>query len=465
MTAPDFTTAPNQAYAAVDTHPPGQGWFAFDVLMPRARKGEAKRFAMTVWNFHVEGRDKLLSIRQDTTSGDLWYRVPRTRDGADPGKRTALWNGMDLALQFDLPKLAILKDRASKRCSLDHVFDIVDVRYEKDGSAFWLKLGLRQGDIGTEVEPMDLAHLSGLLDRDPLSNPTGPGESVRSDKLSPDQLEAACELAMQVHENTMPRSDAMAKLFGEQGIKESTASVLLNNYRCLATGTEIRSPMSAEGMAIFADSVIAIEGTSALPKVISAITGFIHYARRQWKYEAHGMQVLLRRLQADEELSAKLEAIETAFAEEDADFRDNGTPSTVRREVWARGPQHAAFRRRLFRRWKDACSVHGSACNGQLIASHIVAWSLDESLRGDPDNGLLLSVPLDSLFDRGLISFDNDGVLVRSRKLDAGTAKHFGVVSDLRLEWNRITRRARDRIMLNLKRHRECHSAAHGYTV
>ena len=465
MTPPDFTTAPNDAYVAVGAHPPGRGWFAFDVLMPRARKGEARLFAMTLWNSNVEGRDEFRSIRRDTASGDHWYRVPRTRDGANPLKRKALWNGIDLALKFDLPKVAILKDRVSGQCSLGHVFDIVDVRYEEDGSAFWLKLGLRGGDIGTEVEPMDLAHLSGLPERDPLSDPAVPGANGRSDPLSTDQLEAACELARQVYENTMPRPDAVAQLHAEQDIKERTASVLLNNYRCLATGTEIRSPMSAEGMAIFADSVIAIEGTSALPRVISAIAGFIRYARGQWKYQAHGMQELLDRLQADVALGVKLDAIETAFAEEDADYRDDGTPSAVRREAWARGPQHAAFRRRLFRRWKDACSVHGAACNGQLIASHIVAWSHDESLRGDPDNGLLLSVPLDSLFDRGLISFDDDGVLVRSRMLEARTAEHFGILTDLRLDWDRITRRARNRVVVNLKRHREHHSATHGYAA
>ncbi|MBU1357668.1 MAG: HNH endonuclease [Gammaproteobacteria bacterium] len=465
MTSHDFTTAPNDAYIAVGAHPPGRGWFAFDVLMPRARKGEARLFAMTLWNSHAEGRDEVRPIRRDIASGDYWYRVPRTRDGANPLKRKALWNGIDLALKFGLPKVAILKDRVSGQCSLDYVFDIVDVRYEEDGSAFWLKLGTRGGDIGTDVEPMDLDHLGGLPERDPLSGPAAPGADSRKDPLSTDQLEAACELARQVYEGAMPAPDAMAQLHEEQDIKERTAGVLLNNYWCLATGTEIRSPMSAEGLAIFADNVIAIEGTSALPRVINAIGGFISYASGQWKYEAHGIRELLDRLQADVALSAKLDVIETAFAEEDADYRHDGTSSTVRREAWARGPQHAAFRRQLVRRWQDACSVHGVACNGQLVASHIVAWSLDESLRGDPDNGLLLSVPLDSLFDRGLISFDDDGVLVRSRVLEARTAEHFGIVTSLRLDWDRITRRARDRVVTNLRRHRERHSATHGYAV
>jgi len=463
--SPNFTTASNDAYVAVGAHPPGQGWFAFDVLMPRARLGEARLFAMTLWNSRVEGRDEFCPIRRDTASGDHWYRVPRTQDGANPLKRKALWNGIDLALKFDLPKVAVLKDRASRLCSLNHVFDIVDVRYEEDGSAFWLKLGLRSGHIGTEVEHMDLAHLGAFPKRDPLSVPAAPGANGRSNPLSTDQLEAACELARRVHEGTMPRTDAMAQLFKEQDIKESTAGVLLNNYRCLATGTEIRSPMSAEGIAIFADSVVAIEGTSALPRVIKAISGFISYAKGQWGYEAHGMQKLLDRLHADVVLGAKLDAIETAFAEEDADYREDGAPSAVRRDAWTRGPQHAAFRRRLFRRWNAACSVHGVACNDQLIASHIVAWSLDESLRGDPNNGLLLSVPLDSLFDRGLISFDDDGVLLRSRVLEAKTAEHFGIVTDLLLDWDRITRCARDRVVVNLRRHRERHSATHGYTV
>ena len=52
-------------------------------------------------------------------------------------------------------------------------------------------------------------------------------------------------------------------------------------------------------MATFVDSATAIEGTVALPKVIGVITGSFRYAGRRWRYEAHGMQEMLDRLEAD----------------------------------------------------------------------------------------------------------------------------------------------------------------------
>jgi hypothetical protein len=84
-----------------------------------------------------------------------------------------------------------------------------------------------------------------------------------------------------------------------------------------------------------------------------------------------------------------------------------------------------------------------------------VAWRLDERLRGDPDNGLLLSVPLDSLFDQGLIAFDDAGRLLAAKALAPETARHFGLTSGLRLAWSAFNEETRHAIRRNLKRHRD----------
>ncbi|MBP7700521.1 HNH endonuclease [Candidatus Woesebacteria bacterium] len=60
-----------------------------------------------------------------------------------------------------------------------------------------------------------------------------------------------------------------------------------------------------------------------------------------------------------------------------------------------------------------------------LIASHIKPFILstkDEAY--NPNNGLLLSKNLDGLFDHGLISFDNDGKIIISKRLDSELQKH-----------------------------------------
>lgn len=60
-----------------------------------------------------------------------------------------------------------------------------------------------------------------------------------------------------------------------------------------------------------------------------------------------------------------------------------------------------------------------------LIASHIKPYrDCTPSERFDRDNGLLLSKNMDSLFDNGYISFDDDGAVIVSSKLDPGVAAY-----------------------------------------
>ena len=87
-------------------------------------------------------------------------------------------------------------------------------------------------------------------------------------------------------------------------------------------------------------------------------------------------------------------------------------------------------------------SQHGSSCHISqmnnrrlLIASHIVPWSKstgDE--KTDPDNGLLLAANWDAVFDKGLITFDDEGNTIFSNTLDEGTRTKLGIDGNLRLK-------------------------------
>lgn len=77
-----------------------------------------------------------------------------------------------------------------------------------------------------------------------------------------------------------------------------------------------------------------------------------------------------------------------------------------------------AFRSAVLARWKGKCALTGMQNPTLLVASHIDAWALcDNKARLDPDNGLLLAVHIDRLFDSGLISFDEQGRLLISSEL------------------------------------------------
>jgi predicted restriction endonuclease len=85
------------------------------------------------------------------------------------------------------------------------------------------------------------------------------------------------------------------------------------------------------------------------------------------------------------------------------------------------------FRERLVTYW-ERCSVTGCEETSILIASHIKPWrncTVDEAKT--MTNGLLLIPNLDSLFDKGFISFDNDGAILLSPQLSSAVADQLGV--------------------------------------
>jgi hypothetical protein len=72
------------------------------------------------------------------------------------------------------------------------------------------------------------------------------------------------------------------------------------------------------------------------------------------------------------------------------------------------------FRKNLHAYW-EGCSVTGCLLFSVLKASHIKPWKDSNPLeKVDPNNGLLLSPNLDSLFDSGFISFNSRGVILIS---------------------------------------------------
>lgn len=110
-------------------------------------------------------------------------------------------------------------------------------------------------------------------------------------------------------------------------------------------------------------------------------------------------------------------------------------PETERtREVRQRIGQDV-FREALMDMWQGRCAVTGLALPTQLLrASHAKPWAkASDRERLDPFNGLLLSIHLDAMFDSGLITFSDAGVLLCSQHLDASVRGHFSISEGLRL--------------------------------
>ncbi|OWQ44348.1 hypothetical protein CDL60_24820 [Roseateles noduli] len=86
------------------------------------------------------------------------------------------------------------------------------------------------------------------------------------------------------------------------------------------------------------------------------------------------------------------------------------------------------FRERVFSQ-HTRCVVSGISDPRLLRASHIKPWRLCETSieRLDPKNGLLLAPNLDHVFDRGLISFYDDGSLLISSTLTPNDSTKLGL--------------------------------------
>lgn len=107
----------------------------------------------------------------------------------------------------------------------------------------------------------------------------------------------------------------------------------------------------------------------------------------------------------------------------------------------------AVFRDRLLDYWQGRCPLTGITERALLRASHIKPWKdcQSDQERLDVHNGLLLSALWDAAFDRGLVSFDDDGKPMISPRLSKAAVSELRWHSPLRLtdehrqnlEWHR----------------------------
>jgi len=107
------------------------------------------------------------------------------------------------------------------------------------------------------------------------------------------------------------------------------------------------------------------------------------------------------------------------------------------------------YRQNIVQKWNGQCPITKIDLKEILIASHIVGWAEsndDEKL--DVENGILLAPHIDALFDRHLISFQDDGKILISEKLDSSLLDLFSINQSIILP---VTKG----MLKYLKRHRE----------
>lgn len=117
------------------------------------------------------------------------------------------------------------------------------------------------------------------------------------------------------------------------------------------------------------------------------------------------------------------------FAEPQSIYEINQPNKTERQGLVTSRVGQGAYRKRIIHRWEYKCAVTGFDNLNILIASHIVPWSDSTDIeRLDVDNGLLLTPNYDALFDKHLISFENNGKIILSDRIEEQAYKKIGVI-------------------------------------
>jgi hypothetical protein len=119
----------------------------------------------------------------------------------------------------------------------------------------------------------------------------------------------------------------------------------------------------------------------------------------------------------------------SAVADDPMDIHYANTPTVTERSglVTSRVGQ-GAYRKRIIHRWEYKCAVTNFNKLDILIASHIVPWAQSNDMeRLDVHNGILLSPTYDALFDKHLITFDNNGKIILSDKIETSAYQKIGV--------------------------------------
>lgn len=98
------------------------------------------------------------------------------------------------------------------------------------------------------------------------------------------------------------------------------------------------------------------------------------------------------------------------------------------------------FRDLLIRKYKKCC-LCGADEESLLVASHIKPWAdSTRKERVDVENGLLLCPNHDKLFDRGFITFNEDGGIVISDKLSETNQVYMNVNADMSIPISETTK-------------------------
>lgn len=108
---------------------------------------------------------------------------------------------------------------------------------------------------------------------------------------------------------------------------------------------------------------------------------------------------------------------------------------TEAQAVISRRKGQEKYRQLQIELWDGKCALTGVGVLSLLNGSHAKAWQYSNDMeRLDPYNGFLFEARIDRLFDKYLISFEDDGRIMISKRLDPDTRNALGLDESLKLK-------------------------------
>jgi putative restriction endonuclease len=117
---------------------------------------------------------------------------------------------------------------------------------------------------------------------------------------------------------------------------------------------------------------------------------------------------------ADNAVDAAMAASTTPDIEADVEqIRNRGDLTETEREILIQARRgQGRYRQQVMELAGNRCAVTGCSVDAVLEACHLKPWKIStDPERRDPENGLCLIANIHRLYDRGLISFDDEGLM------------------------------------------------------
>lgn len=131
-------------------------------------------------------------------------------------------------------------------------------------------------------------------------------------------------------------------------------------------------------------------------------------------------------------LDMELDEIEVEDDRHERELLNRGLIGPVERHQIVKSRRgQGVFRDNVESREKK-CRITGVSNPRYLRASHIKPWRKSSDVEKiDGNNGLMLAPHIDFLFDRGFVSFEDDGTLIVSTQIEDGTLESWGIPAEV----------------------------------